>query len=124
MCFVAHPMEIGCAQDRKVIAVNAPVELIPPTKPAAFLQRFTNLPVLSVKRTLWRMEEAEHTRNEADALFQEARKKALTRDGGRCWCIQRALTDQRQAGLALQVVGQAEQGLVGEGAAEQGHAPG
>lgn len=85
MCFVAHPMEIGCAQDRKVIAVNAPVELIPPTKPAAFLQRFTNLPVLSVKRTLWRMEEAEHTRNEADALFQEARKKALTRDGGRCW---------------------------------------
>lgn len=49
------------------------------------MQRFTNLPVLSVKRKQWRMEEEEHTRNEADALFQEARKKVLTRDGGRCW---------------------------------------
>lgn len=49
------------------------------------MQRFTNLPVLSVKRKQWRMEQTEHDRNEADAVFQEVRKKVLDRDGRRCW---------------------------------------
>ena len=61
------------------------MELIPPTRPEAFLERFTNLPVLSVKRKQWRMEQSEHDRNEADAVFQEVRKKVLDRDGRRCW---------------------------------------
>ncbi len=61
------------------------MELIPPTRPEAFLKRFTNLPVLSVKRKQWRMEQSEHDRNEADAVFQEVRKKVLDRDGRRCW---------------------------------------
>ena len=59
------------------------MELIPPTRPEAFLERFTNLPVLSVKRKQWRMEQSEHDRNEADAVFQEVRKKVLDRDGRR-----------------------------------------
>ena len=46
------------------------MELIPPTRPEAFLERFTNLPVLSVKRKQWRMEQSEHDRNEAVAVFQ------------------------------------------------------
>lgn len=61
------------------------MELIPPTRPEAFLQRFTNLPVMSVKRKQWRMEQSEHDRNDADAVFQEVRKKVLDRDGRRCW---------------------------------------
>ena len=61
------------------------MELLPPTRPEAFLERFTNLPVLSVKRKQWRMEQSEHDRNEADAVFQEVRKKVLDRDGRRCW---------------------------------------
>lgn len=61
------------------------MELISPTRPEAFLQRFTNQPVLSVKRKQWRMEQSEHDRNEADAVFQEVRKKVLDRDGRRCW---------------------------------------
>jgi len=58
---------------------------VPPTRPEAFLGRLTNLPVLGVKRKQWRMEQAEHERNDADAIFQEARQKALDRDGQRCW---------------------------------------
>lgn len=61
------------------------MELIPPTRPEAFLKRFSNLPELSVKRKQWRMEQSEHERNEADAVFQEVRKKVLDRDGRRCW---------------------------------------
>lgn len=49
------------------------------------MSRFTNLPVLSVKRKQWRMEQSEHDRNESDAAFQEIRKKVLDRDGRRCW---------------------------------------
>lgn len=57
-----------------------------PSNPQAFLTRFSNLPVLSVKRKEWRMEQTEHERNEADMAFQQVRKQVLERDGRRC-CI-------------------------------------
>ncbi len=69
----------------KMSSLSRPLEPIPPTRPDAYLQRFANNPVLSVKRKLWRMEESEHARNDADAVFREVRQKALQRDGYRCW---------------------------------------
>lgn len=56
-----------------------------PDRSADFLQRFANLPVLSVKRKQWRMEQSEKERNDADPVFQEVRKKVLERDGHRCF---------------------------------------
>lgn len=71
--------------------------LLQPTKPEAFLQRFTNLPVLSVKRKQWRMEHSEHERNDADPLFKQNRKRAFERDGYRCWFCGFASTAHQEA---------------------------
>lgn len=60
-------------------------DLHQPTKPEAFLTRFANLPILSVKRNEWRMEQQDHDHNDANPLFQEKRKKVLERDGRKCW---------------------------------------
>lgn len=55
-----------------------------PERSADFLQRFAHLPVLSVKRKQWRMEQSEKDRNDADPVFQRVRRQVLERDGHRC----------------------------------------
>lgn len=52
---------------------------------ADFLQRFAHLPVLSVKRKQWRMEQSEKERNDASPAFRQVREKVLERDGHRCF---------------------------------------
>lgn len=59
-------------------------EFILPERPADFLQRFAHLPVLSVKRKQWRMEQSEKESNDADPVFRQVRKRVLERDGHRC----------------------------------------
>ncbi len=51
-------------------------------------------------------------------------RAVVARDAARRARVQATAAGQRQPGLALQTVGQAQQVLIGEGAAEQGHAPG